>query len=109
MNGNIVHHAVYSKGIPKRYTTISKTKATGLGLPAAGGCYLGSIVPFGYRSGEHGQLTPHEAEQAAIREMMALRAEGKALRAIAEALQAKGFKISHEGVKGVLTAQSTTA
>jgi hypothetical protein len=32
--------------------------------------------------------------------MVALRAQGKALRAIAEAMQAKGFKISHEGVKG---------
>ena len=75
----------------------------------ARGRYLGGIVPFGYRSGEHGQLAPHKGEQAAIREMVALRAQGKALRAIAEAMQAKGFKISHEGVKGVLAAHSTTA
>jgi DNA invertase Pin-like site-specific DNA recombinase len=73
----------------------------------ARGRYLGGIVPFGYRRGEHGQLAPHEAEQAAIREMVALRAQGKALRAIAEAMQAKGFQISHEGVKGVLRAHST--
>jgi hypothetical protein len=38
-----------------------------------------------------------------------LRAQGKALRAIAKAMQAKGFKISHEGVKGVLAAYSATA
>jgi DNA invertase Pin-like site-specific DNA recombinase len=75
----------------------------------ARGRYLGGIVPFGYRRGEHGELAPHKAEQAAIREMTALRAQGKALRAIAEAMQAKGFKISHEGVKGVLAAHSTTA
>jgi DNA invertase Pin-like site-specific DNA recombinase len=75
----------------------------------ARGRYLGGIVPFGYRRGEHGELAPHKAEQAAIRQMMALRAQGKALRAIAEAMQAKGFKISHEGVKGVLAAHSTTA
>jgi hypothetical protein len=36
--------------------------------------------------------------------MVALRAEGKPLRAIAEAMQAKGFRISHEGVAGVLRA-----
>ena len=51
----------------------------------------------------------HQAEQAAIREMAALRAQGKALRAIAEAMRARGFKISHEGVKGVLAAHSATA
>jgi putative DNA-invertase from lambdoid prophage Rac len=73
----------------------------------ARGRYLGGIVPFGYRRGEHGELAPHEAEQAAIREMVALRAQGKVLRAIAEAMHAKGFKISHEGVKGVLAAHST--
>jgi hypothetical protein len=72
-------------------------------------CFLGCIVPFGYRRGEHGQLAPHKGEQAAIREMVALRAQGRALRAIAAAMQAKGFKISHEGVKGVVAAHSTTA
>ena len=75
----------------------------------ARGRYLGGIMPFGYRLGEEGQLVPHEAEQAAVREMVALRAAGKALRAIAEAAQAKGFKISHEGVKGVLRAASPAA
>jgi DNA invertase Pin-like site-specific DNA recombinase len=75
----------------------------------ARGRYLGGIMPFGYRRGERGELEPHKAEQAAIREMVALRARGKALRAIAAAMKAKGFKISHEGVKGVLAAHSTTA
>jgi DNA invertase Pin-like site-specific DNA recombinase len=75
----------------------------------ARGRYLGGIVPFGYRLGEHGELAPHKAEQAAILQMAALRAQGKALRAIAEAMQAKGIKISHEGVKGVLAAHSATA
>ena len=74
----------------------------------ARGRYLGGFVPFGYRRGEHGLLAPHKGVQAAISEMVALRAQGKALRAIAEAMQAKGFKISHEGVKGVLAAHSTT-
>jgi hypothetical protein len=54
----------------------------------ARGRYLGGTVPFGYRRGESGELVPHEAEQEAILEMVALRAQGRALRAIAEAVKA---------------------
>jgi putative DNA-invertase from lambdoid prophage Rac len=72
----------------------------------ARGRYLGGIVPFGYRLGVDGELVPHEAEQEAIREMAALRAEGKPLRAIAAEMQAKGLKISHQGVSDVLKAQA---
>ena len=70
----------------------------------ARGRYLGGKVPFGFRRGETGELVEVPAEQEAIREMAALRAQGKALRAIAEEMQAKGFRISHEGVAGVLRA-----
>jgi hypothetical protein len=38
--------------------------------------------------------------------MAALRAEGKPLRAIAAEMQAKGLKISHQGVSDVLKAQA---
>ncbi len=68
----------------------------------ARGRYLGGKVPFGFRRGDDGELVPHEAEQEAIREMVALRAQGKALRAIADAMRARGHKISHEGVAGTL-------
>ena len=68
----------------------------------ARGRYLGGKVPFGFRRGESGELVPCEAEQEAIREMIALRAQGRPLRAIAEAVAAKGHKLSHEGVAGVL-------
>jgi putative DNA-invertase from lambdoid prophage Rac len=68
----------------------------------ARGRYLGGKVPFGFRCGESGELTPNETEQEAIRDMIALRGEGKPLRAIAAAAQAKGHQISHEGVAGVL-------
>ena len=68
----------------------------------ARGRYLGGKVPFGFRRGNDGELVELAAEQEAIREMVALRAQGKALRAIAEAAQAKGHRISHEGVAGVL-------
>ena len=39
--------------------------------------------------GDDGELVPHEAEQEAIREMVALRAQGKALWAISEAMRRK--------------------
>ena len=68
----------------------------------ARGRYLGGTAPFGYRVGEAGELAPHEGEQKAIREMKRRRAQGKALRPIAEVMRAKGHKISHEGVAGDL-------
>ena len=51
-----------------------------------------------------GEFVPHQAEQDAIREMIALRAQGKPLRAIAQVVGGKGHRISHEGVAGVLKA-----
>jgi putative DNA-invertase from lambdoid prophage Rac len=71
--------------------------------------YLGGIVPFGWQVGEGGELVEDPAQQAAIRRMQALRAEGKSLRAIAAAMAAEGMKISHEGVKQVLSAQDRAA
>ena len=68
----------------------------------ARGRYLGGRVPFGFRRGDDGELIPHEAEQEAIREIAGLRAQGKPLRTIAEAVRAKGHQISYEGVAGVL-------
>jgi putative DNA-invertase from lambdoid prophage Rac len=75
----------------------------------ARGRYLGGIVPFGFRRGESGELLPHEAEQEVIREIKRLRAEGRPLRAIADAVRAKGVKISHEGVANVLRSQRAGA
>ena len=57
---------------------------------------------MGFKRGDDGELIPHEAEQEAVREMVALRDQGRPLRAIAEAVKAKGHKLSHEGVAGVL-------
>ena len=68
------------------------------------GRFLGGTVPFGFRRGDDGELVRHEAEQAAIAEMRALRAAGASLRAVADAMNAKSHKISHEGVAGVLRA-----
>jgi putative DNA-invertase from lambdoid prophage Rac len=70
----------------------------------ARGRYLGGKVPFGFRLGNDGDLVPHEAEQETIREIVSLRAQGKTLRTIADAVTTKGHKLSHEGVAGVLRA-----
>jgi hypothetical protein len=53
----------------------------------------------GFRRGDDGELVPHKAEQDAIRDIVALRAQGRPLRAIADG---RGVRISHEGVAGVL-------
>ena len=68
----------------------------------ARGRYLGGTVPFGYRRGQSGELVPYAAEQQAISEIGALWAEGKPLRAIADAMRAREISISHEGVANVL-------
>ena len=68
----------------------------------ARGRFLGGSLPFGYRLGGDGELFPHEGEQGAIREMIALKAQGRSLRAIAAELQAKGHRISHVTVQGAL-------
>jgi hypothetical protein len=62
----------------------------------ARGRYLGGKVRF--LLGESGELVPHEAAQEAIREIVALRARGKPLRAIADTVRAKGRRISDEGM-----------
>ena len=69
------------------------------------GRFLGGTVPFGFRRGDDCELLPHKAEQEAIREMISLHGQGWSLRAIAAAMKAKGHRISHEGVAGVLRAR----
>jgi putative DNA-invertase from lambdoid prophage Rac len=39
----------------------------------ARGRYSGGKIPFGFRRGDDGELVPHEGEQEAIRDMVALR------------------------------------
>jgi putative DNA-invertase from lambdoid prophage Rac len=51
----------------------------------ARGAYLGGYVPFGYAVGD-GQLVPVAEQQAVIERIVALRGEGKSLRAIKAAL-----------------------
>ena len=58
-------------------------------------------MPFGFRRGDDGELVPHEPEQEAIREMVALRAQRKPLRAIAAPMAEKGHRVSHQGVADI--------
>jgi putative DNA-invertase from lambdoid prophage Rac len=70
----------------------------------ARGRFLGGSVQFGYRITDDGALAPHEPEQEAIREIVAMKAQGLSLRAIAGEMQAKGHRISHVGVQTALKA-----
>ena len=73
----------------------------------ARGRYLGGKVPYSFRRGDAGEFIEYEAEQQAIRERFALRAQGNTLSAIAKAVSAKGHRLSDEGVAGVLGACGT--
>ena len=73
----------------------------------ARGRYLGGGRPFGCQLGADGDLVPHEDQQKAIPQIRRLRAKGTSLRTISQAMQAKGFSISHEGVARVLRAAET--
>jgi hypothetical protein len=59
--------------------------------------------PFGFDV-KDGELVPLPREQAAIRRMVKLRAEGTSLREIAAAMERDGFEISHMGVDKIVKA-----
>ena len=67
----------------------------------AQGRFLGGTWPFGWAA-ISGNLVPREGEQEAIVVMKRLKAEGKSLRAIAEAVKAMGHNLSHTAVARVL-------
>lgn len=72
---------------------------------AAGG-HTGGTAPFGYRvvgEGKAAALEPVAEEQAAIRRMHELRAEGKSLRAIAAAIKTElGITVAHTVVERIV-------
>jgi DNA invertase Pin-like site-specific DNA recombinase len=65
---------------------------------------LGGDVTVGWRLGEDGALIEVPEQQAAIRRMVEMRRAGLSLRAIADAMKAEGFELSHVGVKKVIAA-----
>jgi DNA invertase Pin-like site-specific DNA recombinase len=72
-----------------------------------GNRHQGGDRPFGWRLGAangHGrarELVPDAVEQAAIADIIAMRAEGKSLMAIRDAMRARGHRISHNLVANV--------
>lgn len=73
------------------------------------GRYLGGKVPFGWLVSAYGELLRDEAQQAAIKRMEVLLTEGNSLRKIAEAMEAEGVKLSHAGVKKILSPATSRA
>ncbi len=73
----------------------------------AQGRYLGGTVPFGFRVNDEGALAEDEQQQQAIRDIIALRAEGKSLRTISAQMKEKGFIISHETVAVVVKSKQS--
>jgi len=70
--------------------------------------YLGGDIPFGFDE-KDGELVPNKREQAAIRRMVKLRADGKSLREIAATMKRQGFALSHYGVDKVVKAAASRA
>jgi len=66
------------------------------------GRFLGGGVAFGKRKGVDGGLVPHEAEQAAIKQMVDMRNSGESLRRISGLMGNCGYKLSHQAVARIL-------
>jgi DNA invertase Pin-like site-specific DNA recombinase len=67
--------------------------------------FLGGTVPFGFVRTAEGALEKDPEQQKAIEAVKRIREQGESLRAIAAAMQAQGFQISHQGVKNILDAR----
>jgi DNA invertase Pin-like site-specific DNA recombinase len=68
------------------------------------GRYLGGSRPFGFKADADGRLIEDPAEQAVIRQMKAMRADGMSLRAIAARLAEAGTRVSHVTVQAIVNA-----
>ena len=73
------------------------------------GRFLGGSRPFGWQITDDGSLEPLESERKALLVMRRMHKAGASLRTIAAAMQARGFAISHQGVKKALTRVGETA
>jgi putative DNA-invertase from lambdoid prophage Rac len=76
-----------------------------------GNKHQGGKRPFGWQFGEangHGrarELVPDEAEQAAIADIVSMRAQGGTLMDIRDAMRGQGFAISHQSVANIVARQ----
>lgn len=74
----------------ERATIRLRLRSGKLAKRARGG-YIGGAVPMGFQLGDDGGLVPQSDEQAALKRMRELRADGSTLRVICDALTAEGF------------------
>src|SRR3712207_5597538 len=65
------------------------------------GRYLGGRIPFGYSVDDECLLVEDAGQQAAIRDMVTMRRKGTPLRAISEAMKARGHSVSHNAVNEI--------
>ena len=65
------------------------------------GRYLGGRIPFGYQVDDKGALIETEDQQAAIRDMVSMKAKGASLRVIATAMKRRGLSVSHNAVREI--------
>nr|UXE45525.1 hypothetical protein Hi04_10k_c4997_00009 [uncultured bacterium] len=65
--------------------------------------FSGGSVPFGFAIGPNRQLVPVKEQQAAIKRIHKLHAQGHSLRAISADLAKRGTKLSHVAVGRVLS------
>jgi putative DNA-invertase from lambdoid prophage Rac len=76
------------------------------------GRHQGGARPFGWaidESTEDHWLVPIAEEQAAIADMLAMRAEGRSLMAIRDEMRGRGFSVSHETVRKCLRRSEAAA
>jgi len=79
------------------------------------GKHQGGSRPFGWQfgkangSGRARELIPDPEEQAAIADIMALRAEGRSLMSIRDAMRVRGHRISHQLVANVCMRHAAAA
>lgn len=84
---------------------IRERQAEGQAAKKAKGGFIGGRKPFGYRVeglGKNAVLIPLADEQQAIVDMRAMRQNGDSLRDIAQAMQERGYSLSHTAVGNIL-------
>ncbi len=79
-----------------------RTIRASMARKALRGVVLGRI-PYGYRTGERGQLEEHAEEAVVVRVIFGLAAQGKGIRAIATELNGRGLRTRRGGAWSIIT------
>ena len=79
-----------------------KTIRESMARKALRGVVLGRI-PYGYKSGDHGQLDEHPDEATVVKVIFGLAAQGKGIRAITTELNSRGLRTRRGGAWSIVT------